>query len=372
MNKLIYTLLILFFFNIQANAFWERKSKKGAYKAPADTSQQVQSANKLLDNANALYQNGRYAQAILMYRKAEERGADPVATNFNIANSLFRLEKLSEAAAAYRKSADFSKGEFAPALFNLAAVLYRLLQYSESIAVYHRALRIDEENISAWLYLAEAYKKTGDLVGALRALENAARLDSEDISVVYQLAEIYVSLNEFDVAVVLVREAYIRNPGESDFLIYIGDVYRLNKDYEASAGAYREALALQPDNVNLLYKLADVLAEDKKSFLAMDILNQTLQIKPSFSDAAIFLGNLAFEAKWWDRAEQAYTLAGQHGNNEAIQGLRNLAYEFEQRQQIQRAIAYLEKALELTPGDLSLRAEIERYGEELCLRKQFR
>jgi tetratricopeptide (TPR) repeat protein len=344
MHKLIYTILALLFLN-----------------ASADTSVQIQAANKLLDHANALYQSGRYTQAILMYRKAAERGADPVATNFNIANSLFRLEKLPEAAAAYRKSVDFSKGEFAPALLNLAAVLYRLMQYSESIAVYHRALRIDEKNISAWLYLAEAYKKTGDRVGALRALENAERLDPEDISIAYQLAEVHVSLGEFYAAAALVRMAYIRNPEESDFLIYIGDIYRLNKDYEASAGTYREAIALQPDNVNLLYKLADVLAEDKKNFLAIDILNQILQIKPSFSDAAIFLGNLAFEAQWWDRAEQAYTLAGQHGNTEAIQGLRNLAYEAEQRQNIQQAINYLKKALMLFPGDLSLRAEIELY-----------
>jgi len=362
MHKLISVLLALLVLNSPADAFWERKSKKGIYKA--DTSAQVQAANKLLDHANALYHNGRYVQAILMYRKAEARGADPVATNFNIANSLFRLEKLPEAAAAYRKAADYSKGEFAPALFNLAAVLYRLMQYSESIAVYHRALRIDEENISAWLYLAEAYQKTGDRVGALRALENAQRLEPGDVSIVYQLAEIYVSFGEFDVAVALVREAYIHNPDETDFLIYIGDIYRSNKNYDASAGAYREALALQTDNLNLLYKLSDVLAEDKKLFLAIDILNKALQINPSFSDAAIFLGNLAFEAEWWDRAEQAYMLAGQHGNSEAIQGLRNLAYESEQRQQIQRAIEYLKKAQALAPNDLSIRAEIERYSYE--------
>ena len=325
------------------------------------TSFAQQSANEILNNANSLYNRGRYAQAMLMYDKAESRGADKVATNFNTANCLFRLEKFPEAAAAYRKSIDYSKGEFAPAMFNLAAVLYRIGQYSESIAAYHRALRIDEENISAWLYLAESYQKTGDRVGALRALENAARLDSEDISVAYQLAEIHISLNEFDAAISLIRKAYIQNPTESDYLIYIGDIYRMNKEYESSAGAYREALTVSPDNVELLYKLADVLAEDDKPFLAINILNQALQIEPSFSDAAIFLGNLAFEANWKDRAEQAYLQAGKYGNTEAVQGLRNLAYDAEQKNQISKAINYLEKALSIAPNDISLRAEIEMY-----------
>lgn len=363
MHRFIVILLLLLTF-CPAQAFWERKSHI-KYKAPVDTSAEVQAANKLLDRANALYQAGRYSQAILMYRKAELRGADPVATSFNTANCLFRLEKYPEATAAYRKSADYSQGQFAPALFNLAAVLYRIGQYPESIASYHRALSLDEENISAWLYLTEAYLKTGDKVGAQRALESARRLDPEDISIVYQLAEIHVALAEYEVAAALVREAYTRNPGEADYLIYIGDIYRMDKNYAASAGAYREALVVQPDNADLLYKLADVLAEDQKPFLAIDALQQALQIKPAFSDAAIFLGNLAFEAQWWDRAEQAYVLAGLQGNAEAVQGLRNLAYEFEQKKQLPQAIAYLEKAVRITPADPSLRAEIDQYKESL-------
>ena len=41
----------------------------------------------------------------------------------------------------------------------------------------------------------------------------------------------------------------------------------------------------------------------------MDVLSQILQIDPKFSDAAIFLGNLAFDAGWWERAEQAIKAA---------------------------------------------------------------
>jgi len=364
MRPLVIILLIVLT-SQTSQAFWERKSRV-RYQAPKDTSAQVQAANQLLDRGNALYQAGRYSQAILLYRKAEARGADPVATSFNTANSLFRLEKMPEAAASYRKSADYSGGQFAPALFNLAAVLYRIGQYPESIAAYHRALVLDEENISAWLYLAEAYLKTGDKVGAQRALENARRLDPEDISIVYQLAEIHVAQSEYEVATSLVREAYTRNPRETDYLVYIGDIYRMDKNYAASAGAYREALVVQPDNVDLLYKLADVLAEDQKPFLAIDALQQALQIKPTFSDAAIFLGNLAFEAQWWDRAEQAYILAGNQGNQEAVQGLRNLAYEFAQKKQLSQAILYLEKASRILPDDPSLRAEIDQYKEQLA------
>ena len=136
----------------------------------------AQSAYDLMERANALYRDGKFRQAITLYRKAESRGADPVATSFNIANSYYQMENLPEAAATYRKAIDFSNGAFSPALFNMASVYFRLRQYPECVAAYHRALKLEPENVSGWLYLGEAYSKTGDGVGALRAIENAYRL----------------------------------------------------------------------------------------------------------------------------------------------------------------------------------------------------
>jgi len=325
--------------------------------------QQTQSGLDILDRANALYQSGHYAQAILMYRKASDRGADPVACAFNTANAYFQLGKVPESAAAYRKSIIYSNGQFTPALFNLAAALYRIGAYPECIAAYHRALRADPENTSAWLYLGEAYSRTGDKVGMQKALENAQRIDPDDISVVYQLAEVYVSMDEVDRAADLVRAGYARNPKETDFLIYLGDIYRANNRVDDASNAWREALVQQPENVELMYKLADALADSKNTFLAMDVLTKALQIKPDFSDAAVFLGNLAFESQWWDRAERAYIQAGENGNQESVQGLRNLAYEFEQKKMIPQSIAYLKTALRFAPSDANLKNEIANYEE---------
>ena len=326
---------------------------------------QTQSADQILNQANTLYNNSRYAQAILLYRKAEERGANPVATSFNTANSLFQLNKFPEAAAAYRKAVNFSNGEFAPALANLAAVLYRIGEYAESIATYRRALSIDPDNASAWIYLAEAYQKTGDNVGALQALEKARQMDSTDLSLFYQQSEIHIAMEEYEFAANLIREGYAKNPDELDFLIYLGDIYRMNKKFTESAAAYREALAIKPNDKELLYKLADCLAEDEKPYLAMDVLNQVVQMDSSFTDASIFLGNLAFEMEWMDRAEAAYLLAGRRGNNEAIYGLQNIVYEYVQKKRVNEARRTIKKIFDLYPNNAELKAELNSVLEEL-------
>lgn len=318
----------------------------------------AQSAADLVDRANALYRDGRFKQAITLYRKAADRGADPIAVSFNIANSYYQMEKYAEAAAGYRKAVDFSSGKFSPALFNMASVYFRLKQYPECVAAYHRALKLEPDNISGWLYLGEAYSKTGDKVGALRSIEKAYSLDKTDISIVYQLSEANIAVEDFDRAVAVIREGYANNPEEVDFLVYLGDVYRLHKDYDQSAGAYREALSIRPDDTATMYKLADVLVEDEKQFVAMDILNNIVQIKPDFSDAAIFLGNLAYDAKFLERAEFAYELAAKNGNAEAIFGFKNMAYDAHAQKRDDEALRILKIAEKYYPEDATLKADI--------------
>lgn len=318
----------------------------------------AQSASEIVERANALYREGRYSQAIILYRKASERGADPVAISFNIANSYYQFEKYAEAAASYRKAVDYSDGKFAPALFNMASVYFRLKQYPECIAAYHRALKLEPENLSGWLFLGEAYSNTGDKVGALKAVEKAYALDKSDISIVYQLSEANIAVDDYDRAFAVIREGYAQHPEEIDFLVYLGDVYRLHKDFEESAGAYREALGVRPDDVATMYKLADVLVEDGKQFIAMDILGNILQIKPDFTDAAIFLGNLAYDARFWERAEIAYEQAAKSGSDEAIFGFKNLAFEARGQKRDAEALRILKKAKSLYPDDQTIDAEI--------------
>jgi tetratricopeptide (TPR) repeat protein len=329
--------------------------------APQANTAARQSTIDLVNRANALYNKGEFTKALILYRKAEGRGADLGTISFNIGNCLYRLNKLPEAAAAFKKTERLTDGKYLPALFNLAAVLFRLEQYGESIAAYRRALKGDPDNASAWLYLADAYGRTKDYVGSLQALEKARALDPEDLSIIYQMAETHATMKEYPAAIALIREAYARKPSEVDFVFYIGDLYRSQGDLEAAAAAYREGLALREKDPETLYKLADVLAQDKKPFLAMEYLQKALSYKPEFTDASVFLGNLAYDAKWWDRAEAAYAQALKGGNREGLEGLRNLAYEYHQQGRNDRAAQVLGSAVPFRPNDKALAGEVEQY-----------
>jgi tetratricopeptide (TPR) repeat protein len=330
----------------------------GATPAPASVP-----ADDLLARGNALYAKGEFAKALILYRRAEERGTDRAASAFNQGNCLFQLARLPEAAASYRKAVRYAGGSLPPAQANLAAVLFRMEQYGEAVAAYRRVVRDDPENTGAWLYLADAHSRLRDYAGALRALEKARALEPGDVSIVYQQAEAHAALKEYDEAVALVREAYALKPVEVDFLFYMGDLRRAQGRFGDAAAAYREGLAQRPDDVDGLYKLADALARDGKSFLAMDPLQKALSIKPDFTDAAVFLGNLAFDAKGWERSEEAYRQALANGNREGLEGLFNLADALQKQGRPDAAADLLKRAFPLAPKDAELKTEEARYRE---------
>jgi tetratricopeptide (TPR) repeat protein len=291
----------------------------------------------IFNKANEYYSNGKFKKAIILYRKARGSGIDQAVCSFNIGNCYFQAGDLPAAAAAYRSAVSVKSKVTAEALLNLGGVLYRLGNYGESISAYRRGLARSSENVSAWLYLAEAYEKTGDNVNTLYALEKAAALRPGDVSIVYQTAETYISLGEIPQAINLVSRAYSLTPDETDFLFYIADLHIMNNDTVSAISAYREALTAAPDNYNGHYRLADILATNDQPFLAMEHLNLALGIKPDFSDAAVFLGNITFDLQWWDRSINAYRQARNDSDNEGVLGIINIVYEFIQRKDLPRA-----------------------------------
>jgi len=307
---------------------------------------------QIFNRATAYYQEGAFKKAIILFRKAGALGLDPSVIAFNIGNSYFQQGDLPSAAAAYKRSYRLSGGTRYNALFNYAGVQYRLKNYGEAIASYRRALKEDPGNGAAWLYLAESYQKVNDLVGAQRALEKARDLSPDDAGIIYQLAEIHVALGEIKQGITLVEQAYTVLPEETDFLFYIGDLYTLAKDFDGAVRAYRNALIADPDNYSGHYRLADILVESGQSFLAIEHLNEALDIKPDYSDAALFLGNVTFDLKWYDRALDAYKQAFEYGDTEGVYGMVNLVYEHLARKDSVSAAAitsYLKRLQNLPP-----------------------
>lgn len=285
----------------------------------------------LFNRATAFYTSAEYKRAIILYRKSVDRGADPAAAAFNIGNCYFQAGDLPSALASYRRALDLSKGTSQDALLNLAAVQFRLGNFGEAIAAYRRTLIVDKSNVSVYLYLADAYQKCNDPASAQSVLEKALALTPDDISIYYQLAELHVALKEIPAAIEVIQKALLIKKDDTDLLFYLGDLYLMEKETALAIDRYREALREDPDNVSGHYRIADILVNDNQLFLAMEHLTTALSLQPGYTDAAVFLGNIAFDLQWWDRALSAYSQALNYGDAEGNVGIMNVTFELANR-----------------------------------------
>src|SRR5210317_2218562 len=96
--------------------------------APRPAGKTTQNKYEIFERANTLYREGKISRAVILYRKAGQRGANPEAIAFNLGNCYYRLDNMSKAAAAFRRAVRVSGGSNVSALFNLAGALFRLEQ----------------------------------------------------------------------------------------------------------------------------------------------------------------------------------------------------------------------------------------------------
>ncbi|MBW6489615.1 MAG: tetratricopeptide repeat protein [Lentimicrobium sp.] len=107
----------------------------------------AQKENQLIRNGNKLYEEGKFKEAEIDYRKALEKKPESVKGSFNLGNSLYRQENYEEAAKNFAgaerliKDSDV-KGKSA-ALHNLGNTLLKDKKIKESIEAYKQALRIN-------------------------------------------------------------------------------------------------------------------------------------------------------------------------------------------------------------------------------------
>ena len=99
--------------------------------------------DELLPKGNESYAEGAFAKAEADYRISESRSPQKATSSYNLGNSIYRQNQLSEAKAAYRGAIE--KAQTRPqkhyAFHNLGNVLMQQKDYAGAVEAYKNALR---------------------------------------------------------------------------------------------------------------------------------------------------------------------------------------------------------------------------------------
>lgn len=104
----------------------------------------------LVEEANRLYEEGRYAEAHEMYLEALRENPGSPLIRFNEGNALYRNQEFERALEAYRDAIESGDTALAEgAWYNLGNSLFRQQQLDGSLEAYKQALRINPGDLDA-------------------------------------------------------------------------------------------------------------------------------------------------------------------------------------------------------------------------------
>ncbi|MCB9016286.1 MAG: tetratricopeptide repeat protein [Lentimicrobiaceae bacterium] len=123
----------------------------------------AQKDNAIIRKGNKLYEEGKYKDAEIDYRKAMEVAPKSVKGEYNLGNSLYKQENWEEAGRSFTNSAGKMKADDntgkAAAYHNLGNSLFKAEKYQESIEAYKQALRLNPSDDDTRYNLSYALKK---------------------------------------------------------------------------------------------------------------------------------------------------------------------------------------------------------------------
>jgi len=109
---------------------------------------------------NKLYEENKYNDAEISYRKAAEKNAESVKAAFNIGDALYKQKNYKEAAKQFNSLAqmDLDRETKAKVYHNLGNAFLKDKQLKESIEAYENALRNNSKDMDTKYNLAYAQK----------------------------------------------------------------------------------------------------------------------------------------------------------------------------------------------------------------------
>jgi Ca-activated chloride channel homolog len=120
----------------------------------------AQPAQKFIREGNSLYQDGKFKEAEIDYRKALNKSPTSLKAEYNLGNSQYKQQNFNEATNSYLKlAADPKNAKQSQVFHNLGNSYLESQKYNESIEAYKHALRINPKDEDTRYNLAYALAK---------------------------------------------------------------------------------------------------------------------------------------------------------------------------------------------------------------------
>ncbi len=211
------------------------------------------------------------------------------------------------------------------------------------------ALEIDKDNVETLAVLGEIYADLGDWERAEENIRKALTLAPNNVLALRNQAYLYERQGNYQQAVDMLGQALIQYPRRYDLLLEKARIYRSGlDDYAQALNAYQSAVDVHRSAVTL-DALGEALYSGGEHALAVRTLREAVDLDSQYGLALIHLGMALYARNNFEEAaanlERGLALID-HQAGEKYYDELGLAYIYQEPRACDRAVPWLQKALE--------------------------
>ena len=195
----------------------------------------------------------------------------------------------------------------------------------KSVEMAKKALSLDEQNVGAYMVLANVYTKTGQLEKAMTARKKGLSLDPTNSNSNASYGFNLYNLGKFREAIRFFEKAIRIDPKSPSWhLTVLGWAYYFTKQNEKTIAAFKKLLNRDPKNADAHGNLGAALIAAGKPEEAIEMLEQALSLNPK--RPSWYISNLALARLVTGKPQEAITMmqdlvSSRPDNAEAYRGL---------------------------------------------------
>ena len=198
----------------------------------------------------ALYELGKYKEAIQCYDKAIDIDPDDADAYYNKGCALDSLEQYKEVIKYYDKAIEIDPDD-ADAYNNKGYALYCLKQYKEAIKCYDKVIEIDPDFALAYNNKGCALDSLKQYKEAIKCYDKAIEIDPDYKDAYYWKGLTLTSLEQYKEAIKCYDKAIDIDSDDKDAYYFKGNALLCLEQYKEAIKCYDKAIDIDPD-----YKVA--------------------------------------------------------------------------------------------------------------------
>ena len=201
-----------------------------------------------------------------------------------VINEVISLINQNELNLAKLKTEKFiSQNKHNDVLYNLLGIIYlKLKLHIPAIENFKKAIKINNNFISALINLAIAYQEIGEIDTAINIYQKVLNINPDLYLVLNDLALLFKKKNEIDTAIEYFNKCIKINPRYDNAYYNLGIIYKKLKDNDKAIIILKEGKKINPNNQNIIFELAEINRTNKNFDKAIKLYNISKHEKSSY------------------------------------------------------------------------------------------